>query len=78
MSRPRIKTVEVNGKRVRVVDKVFDCGLLRKTIHNVYKVTTSGTPESIQKYIKSQRYARERWSKANRHQREINALRVAM
>lgn len=77
MNRPRIKTATVNGKRVQVMDKVFDCGLLRETLHNLCKVFTSGTPESIERYVKSQRYANLPWSKV-KHQREINALRLAM
>ena len=79
MSRPRIKTAEVNGKRVIVMDKVFDNGLWRETVHNVCRVATSGTPESIERYVKSQRYAKAPWSVAKRkHEREIAELRVAM
>lgn len=46
----------VNGKRVVVMDKVFDCGLFKETIKGVYKAGTSGSPESIKRYVDRQLY----------------------
>ena len=79
MCRPRIKTAEVNGKRVIVMDKVFDNGLWRETVHNVCRVATSGMPESIERYVKSKRYAKLPLVRANiRREREISELRMSM
>lgn len=79
MNRPRIKTAEVKGKRVMIMEKMFDNGIWRKTLHNVCKVATSGAPESIERYVKYQRYAKPHLIQAYRqHEREIAELRAAM
>lgn len=79
MRRERIRTAVINGQRVVVMDKLVDNGIFRQTVCKVCKVTTSGSMDNINKYVKEQKYARNPHIKAKiEHERELHELRRAL